>query len=153
MENKYYTPTIEEFHVGFEYEASLLSNNNIPFQWELIVFKTKQQLLQEGIIIKNQILTLDEIKSRINEKSIQVKHLDREDIESLGWEFIKQHSGTTDFDFEKGDYSLNFDPEFGYKWNLRIYDAEDQDNEFNYFNGFLKNKSELKKLMQQLDIK
>jgi hypothetical protein len=82
----------------------------------------------------------------------RVKYLDKEDIESLGWEFIKQHPGTSNFDFEKESYSLNFDPEFGGKWNLRIYDGEDQDSEFNYFSGYVKNKSELIKLLKQLGI-
>lgn len=27
MENKYYTPSIEEFFVGFEYEAQIMSEN------------------------------------------------------------------------------------------------------------------------------
>jgi len=66
-ENKYYTPEIEEFFVGFEYEVY----DKLHGVWN----KENNFFLQQGDF----------------KDSIRVKHLDREDIESLGWE----HDQTT----------------------------------------------------------
>lgn len=145
-ESKYYIPTIEEFHVGFNYEIwekKLVYDKVWKFRVNKYIFNEKQ-VTQTFF---NYNFTED-----LREGKIRVKLLDKEDIESLSWEFIKQHPGTTNFDFEKESYSLNFDPKFGNKWNLRIYDGEDQDSEFNYFSGYIKNKSELIKLLKQLGI-
>jgi len=70
---KYYTPTPEEFHIGFEYENKLVDGY---WQWhgetEKVVFTKGTNL--EGIIDYPNL--------------VRVKHLDREDIESFG--FIKR---------------------------------------------------------------
>ena len=139
-ENKYYIPELSEFYYGFEYE--LLKPDN----------KYYKRIFGKDIIDNYELDEFNDDLTKIAHSISRVKYLDKEDIESLGWEFIKQHPGTTSFDFEKEEYSLNFDPEFGEKWNLRIYDGEDQDSEFNYFSGFIKNKSELVKLLKQLEI-
>ena len=137
--DKYYTPELEEFHLGFEYEYKSFS------------YWTKHSL-EDFWICDNDGCIEDYVPTQTTLSLFRVKTLDKEDIESLGWKFIKQHPGTTNFDFEKEGYSLHFDPEFGNKWNLGIYDGEDQDIEFNYFSGYIKNKSELKKLLKQLQI-
>ena len=139
MGNKYYTPEIEEFNVGFEYER-------------IVSGMEYGKTIYDGFYSIRAYDWDTSIEEDIKDGEIRVKYLDKEDIESLGWKFIKQHPGTTNFDFEKGECSLNFDPEFGNKWNLRIYDGEDQDSEFNYFSGYIKNKSELIKLLKQLSI-
>jgi len=145
MENKYYTPKIEEFCVGFEYEV-----NGLEGIWD----NGKEERKWVHTSIDDNIHQLFAETKRLKEEpqNIRVKYLDKEDIESLGWECIKQHPGTTNFYFERNEYSLDFDPEFGDKWNLRIYDGKDYENEFNYFSGIIKNKSELEKLMKQLNI-
>lgn len=133
-ENKYYTPQIEEFHVGFEYELKADDGgwcySNVP----------------------------QEIVSRcINDNRCRVKYLDKEDIQSLGW---IHDVNMSEFDFdsfyiEPGidnkkrfiQYGLN-----NYK-NGQIYLEKVIDcgcNEIELLN--IKNKSELKKLMQQLSI-
>lgn len=43
MENKYYSPTIEEFHVGFEYEA-LWGIENIDGEWLKETFNNKSSI-------------------------------------------------------------------------------------------------------------
>ena len=62
--SKYYTPTIEEFHVGFECEIL-----NGYGAWK-------------HISVEMSHFKLDEVE---NLKEWRVKYLDREDIESLGW--------------------------------------------------------------------
>lgn len=127
--NKYYTPEIEEFHIGFEYEW-LDENGN----WNKESTPTK--ISKEGY--EDQLYGL------------RVKYLDREDIESLGFKMYKQHAGLTLMEFESNDsrHNITFDANFGEKWNITIADKFD----FIYFHGFIKNKSELKKLLSQLSI-
>jgi hypothetical protein len=86
---KYYTPTIEEFHVGFEYENKMIDGY---WQWhgevDKVVF-TKDTGLQ-GIIDYPNL--------------VRVKHLDREDIESFGFDFITtKQSKTNDFFMKQVD--------------------------------------------------
>jgi hypothetical protein len=64
MENNYYTPELEEFHIGFEYEW--LNENN---DW--IKESSPTEITEDGF---------DE-----QTYGLRVKYLDREDIESLGW--------------------------------------------------------------------
>jgi len=140
MKDKYYIPTIDEFHVGFECESNY------------VVIRGANSKLSE---YKHFIFTEDNIsyliEAYINDASsseVRVKYLDREDIESLGWTYYKTHSGTTTNEFELGEYTLTFDSDFSDKWNLTI----DFENGFNLFHGSIKNKSELSKLMKQLNI-
>lgn len=122
-DNKYYTPTIEEFHVGFEYEEL----------WEVIGIN--EEWLKEIYDEHDSIGTLCE--------TIRVKYLDKEDIESLGWNDIGS------LWFENGDYKLR-------KWkdqSLDIYFEYADKETIMIFRGDVKNKSELKKLMEQLNIR
>jgi len=70
MENKYYTPSIEEFHVGFVFERYFDQNN------------TKGWFKVSITTINN---TLDLVDS-IRKEEVRVKSLDQDDIESLGFE-------------------------------------------------------------------
>lgn len=125
---KYYTPTIEEFHVGFEYEVLDLADD------------------MKGITWRKQTFEGEEIRTYFTEElergEMRVKYLDLEDIVSLGW--INKKEGL--YYFEKNNYAdleILVNPSIH---NIGI-DAGDQ-----YFRGVIKNKSELKKLMQQLKI-
>jgi len=130
MKNKYYTPTIEEFHVGFEYEEGDFIGQPNEF-WE------------KQICGKDDTGDLEFYNDVIREHSIRVKLLDREDIESLGWVF---DNDDCHFDYLK--YRLLF--------NNGVVDIRvvgDSYREEYCFNGKIKNKSELQKLMMQLGIK
>ena len=91
---------------------------------------------------------LDVDCQRINK--YRVKYLDKEDIESFGFRFWKMHPGTTTHEFETNDgrYNITFDPEWGNNWNCTIQDEVD----FTFFHGFIKNKSELKLILKQVGI-
>jgi hypothetical protein len=138
MTDKYYTPEISEFHVGFEYEYAF--NKNLHgIGW-------KKAVIEEDFAtppIVNDIMNHD----------IRVKHLDREDIEGLGFEVA---SGF----YEDGDVQIHY-------WNnqsltlLSVYHngdirisggANNEEPRFLFFHGKIKNKSELKRLMVQLGI-
>lgn len=128
-ENKYYTPEISEFHVGFECEVYHHYSESEGFDKEVY----------------------DELTpiwyNRVKYKLVMVKYLDREDIESLGWEFQKQYPGLEEINFEKDDLILDYDLESNY---LRIYWTGQGD--VTRFSGFIKNKSELRRLMGWLGI-
>lgn len=125
--NLYYTPTIEEFHVGFECEIL-----------GIIGAKEDERLFSQSTIISQKELEL------IHLLEIRVKTLDKSDIESLGWRF-----GTNDYVFPEnknvtyGQYKLLFNNN-----ELEIIHLSGT-----LFRGIIKNKSELIKLMQQLNIK
>lgn len=72
-ENKYYTPSIEEFHVGFEWE--------IKSEFAHKFCQDSKDQYVKMIFVETDILNAISIYS----KGIRVKHLDKEDIESLGF--------------------------------------------------------------------
>ncbi len=136
--NSYYTPTIEEFHVGFEYEEFGNMNN-----W----FKT--QFGDSNSAEYNN--ELSECYWNIDHNKIRVKHLDQSDIESLG--FVEDKSNS-----EPDRLNLEFIKD-GYTYSIVLYDTTQiviykyKYKEEILFTGTIKNKSELIKLMQQLNIK
>jgi hypothetical protein len=141
MENKYYTPSIEEFHVGFECEIL-----NAYYKWNPIKF-TIGHYAELAMDNNQRGLTADTSEYR-------VKYLDREDIESLGFVF-KGKSIDIHFEME-GSFDI---VRWTYYKCLLSYGLHDQlavikivhiGDEFNVFQGKIKNKSELKRLLQQL---
>jgi hypothetical protein len=143
MSNKYYTPTIEEFRVGFEYEQ--LSINP-----------------QEDITVSNKV-KYEKCKfpdpflgyrlDRLNLSNIRVKYLDKEDIESLGFTEITEDT------FEKrktGDplvtYSIDY---FQIDNSDKVFLRIGQDvlsYEDILFQGSVRNVSELITLLKQIGI-
>lgn len=135
MENKYYVPDIEEFHVGFEYEAKIYNSN----EWVKLAFKPNT--------FENSF-DYDNDKGYSVGESIRVKFLDRQDIEELGWEL---RIGNSAFDsFVKGkNYILT---SFG-EQKIDIRHVNDWgDVETRLFCGTIRNKSELARLMLMLNI-
>jgi len=130
---KYYTPTIEEFHVGFEYEV--LAGN----EW-----------VNTKIHVENINLNMDRVINHI--ETCRVKHLDKSDIESLGLILDKTHSRDEYFDFRfpkkilglgTGDDKTIFVQTNSLDCEICIYTKENRGCEDIYFNGVIKNISEL----------
>jgi len=159
---KYYTPTIEEFHLGFEYEYLGSIKNDT---WEKILTE------QEDLSIMFDDFE-HEMDGKFNEL-YRVKYLDREDIESLGFlksddihhqkerllfgeEFIcfKKRVDHNDLYIEMlGNISFfNKHKLIISIWNNETMKIEKEHTPAHLFNGIIKNKSELKKLMHQLQI-
>lgn len=136
MDTKYYTPDISEFHVGFEYERMNGTD------WE------KAELTNVdcwGTMARGYENEFEEIDSLI--RSVRVKYLDKEDIESLGFE----HDQTT----KDGSYFYSGTLITENQWciNLKdftidIYDINSK-SDFR-FNGLVKNKSELKQILKMI---
>lgn len=140
-ENKYYTPTIEEFHIGFEFEkhdertASYRSDGYIPTNYHKFKYDLKS-------------IRLSQLGTHLFEKTIRVKYLDKEDIESLGWKYAQYLDRTT--------ICLNF--ERSNNWYLNYWFGEIPYVEIcrdGYDTGCalnIKNKSQLKFIMKCLGI-
>lgn len=155
MENKYYTPFIEEFHVGFEYERFIPQPNATEEQcWEKLQMSVNY-------------LTLDDLDDEIIEKEIRVKYLCKEDIESLGFEHLPKESlnGLTErFTIEGLHRRINEEYDDTMWWNVYLTfspdinriiikgDISSGDYGEKFFEGKIKNLSELKVLLKQLNI-
>jgi len=129
--DKYYTPEIEEFHVGFDYEI-------------------KNALWDKVISTKD--IFYDGIEYHLKDNKIRVKYLDQEDIKSLGWIPDKEFNNHYRF----GDnWVLHFRKHGDLLYPIDLYCGR---KEFppgayqSYMFIGIKNKSELKKLMKQLRI-
>lgn len=138
MENKYFTPDIEDMTVGYEVE-------------QLINQKWKKELFAKGSYLPENNDLLQWAHSCIISNTLRIPYLTKEQIEAEGWEFVKKHAGTECCDFEKYKYSLAVDFDFRGSIHLRIYDGE-QDNEFNYFSGKCKDINTFRKICKLLEI-
>jgi len=99
--SKYYKPSIEEFHVGFEFETLETdrdgSGNKSWNKWKLGNQPTFLKHIFDKYYGPNEV-----------EGSVRVKKLDREDIESLGWAFDKTSIGETQLKFFKDNLCLYY---------------------------------------------
>ena len=140
MENKYYTPELNEFFDKFEYEY-------FDIVWEKSIFDFRD---------------LDVIDDEIREGKIRVKHLDREDIEEvllpLGF-IIKEnkYNLSNHIDYLKGSIyekaiGISLENSLVKIWVFDFKGENDSKSQQGPFVLKIKNKSELRKLMQQLNI-
>ena len=137
---KYYTPSAEEFHVGFQCEFKNNMQDNV---W-----------LQEVCDVDLVSMALDRIEHQSVDdpfsEEFRVKHLDKEDIESLGW---KNKYAT----INGKDYFVDSEEEIftlfcAFVGGNVIIMKRQYSRHSCFFDGVIKNKSELKKIMQQLSI-
>lgn len=162
---KYYTPKIEDFYVGFEYEAAATFTDG--------TVKTQEQF--DNAIWSKEVFGIGDapyveraLRSRnadANRCGIQVRYLDQLDILELDWKLIIGENPIACDDFygsnpvEGLQYEIN-------DWRL-VHFNETKNTTIYYMNnewfkkgviqyffvGKIKNKNELKILMKQLNIK
>jgi len=151
--NKYYTPEIEEFFHGFEYEVwenSAYTNES----WIKKIF----QFRDNNYIYKDTSFIIAEFEQRGDD--IRVKYLDQEDIESLGFT-DKPTAVNQKFSYYKF-LKENQVCQITVYWDMNRTERENLIRIFRgtlhhypyteIFRGNIKNKSELKKLLKQLNI-
>lgn len=144
MSKKYYTPTIEEFHVGFEYEYQPpISNDWYKNTWEQL-----DEFYSDIYGSQEDFVPLPDCSN------IRVKYLDREDIESFG--FVDQEDrGMSEYSgylFQKEDSTVEFGT-FTVRYWIRVNRMKiDAIIPGTIFDGVIKNKSEFKRLLIQLNI-
>jgi hypothetical protein len=157
---KYYTPTIEEFHVGFEYEY----NNNHVWMHEPTKGEWKKEEYINGVGQDGES-DYHEIMNMLEHNEVRVKHLDREDIESLGWEdcdtptgYAGGHYWIKDAELKHGNRNIVEEMHLIHQpltnwiliWQVMRLTTGDTNN--TRFSGVIKNKSELKRLLKQIGI-
>lgn len=148
MEAKYYTPEFHEFHEGFEYIDNLFNVNT-----------TKRFIYKEVDGWRKSFF----IKG-IDNNQIKVKCLDRKDIEILGWKYDPNEDNEEQPDmfdihgYSKGYHKINNDIQYilyHFPNNFVIIESIKNNSsgyENMHFRGYIKNKSELKKIMVQTGI-
>lgn len=156
-EKKYYTPTIEEFHVGFEYEYKSEDGKYSTFanskgEW---IKKTFENEAEYGM---EELTEFQSIESALQNEykrygDVRVKYLDKEDIEALGWE--KQ------LDRVNIQPPIFYWKKIGSSWyrltihspeEFSIWHTENTSHLSCIFQGTIKNKSRLKLVMEMVGI-
>jgi hypothetical protein len=137
---KYYTPVIEEFHIGFEFELEDMNDD-----FSSMVFRKCTLSIGDDLLMLNEWLKNEEIR---------VKLLDHADIEGLGWDYIQEEIETSPFWFVKNIFSEKHKKsiEFQLITQFNGWICISEQIRDTRFSGFIKNKSELLKLMNQLQI-
>jgi len=151
MKEQYYTPTIDEFHVGFEFEVFTVSNEWKKLSWDFQF----------------------DLKDAIERDRVRVKCIDRQDAEELGFVMdpLPHEKYTASFYFaNKGNFNLWISEcnaeELRERWGFitpyyNVYirrflvPYEEAKSSFDWqdiFKGWIKNKSELKRLIKQLGL-
>lgn len=141
--SKYYTPSIEEFHVGFEYERK---NGD---SWEkTISTESDYSAMYSDYGEENEF---DEIETNI--RDVRVKYLDKEDIESLGFTFNEEtgwFEKKDNFGFNSYDnLSIQLHSLPGLIVVSRSQESSYQNEHYEFFIE-IKNKSELKTFLRQI---
>jgi len=142
MEDKYYTPESKDLHIGFKYEVASVNSDWYITNWTKKVFNQGD-------------LTSTFIKYPGH---YRIKYLDKEDIESLG--FV--HTGGRLIKNNVDIFSYKKDSFFEYvlKYNYSFNKLEVYKEDLNYFeainnclfDGTIKNISEFKVLLKQLNV-
>jgi len=135
MQEKYYTPTLDEFHVGFEFETAYGGRLD---QWNKDVFT--QEDLWHG--------------RHPTHETYRVKYLDHDDIIECGW-YDKIQADKYYFQTDICEWQMKPDAYQNDKMqgrNLSIFYSHGSIDSINEIIVWVKNKSELKKLMKQLGI-
>ena len=139
----YYTPSIDEFHVGFEFEMleyNYEGNDYYPSIFgNLLINNNGSQYTTE---IKTYV-------TYIKNEHVRVKYLDKEDLESLGFFYYSKFEGH--YEEWHFDVKSNIKLTLYLKSDLPFISIYKKHN-CSIFAGTIKNKSELKVLLKQLNI-
>lgn len=153
MENKYYTPSIEEFHVGFEYEHchSSISFVTLNFKTGEKENRTEPKKIWEKSIFSGNEFDVWKSSFRFNDSlkdgQIRVKYLDKEDIESLG--FMQEGDSAR---YRKENLNILF---YALAESINPLVLTDRvvvikDGEYVKYSGVIKNKSELIRILKMI---
>ncbi len=131
MKNKYYTPKIEEFHVGFEFE--------VYEDYDVLPEKSWHKETYPSDTVSQFYL---------NEGLLRVKSLDQEDIESLGFEQDKENPKVFK---NMRNFAMGWAIVFKCYDDIYIYRIlPNRSWSADRFRGKAKNKSELKKILKMI---
>lgn len=154
MENKekYYTPSIEEFFIGFEFEEEFKN-----YHWSKMI-KAKSDVYSFEKLKLDTSHSISRIISKIKQNRVRVKYLDSEDLKEIGFQI---HPTSYSAVYKKDDILISFSWDMKKIQISRIVMTQPDDFECSYefsgreekiFLGIIKNKSELQRLLKQLEI-
>lgn len=166
---KYYTPNIEEFHVGFEYESyEMYYTHEYDEGTPTWIKRTVTDINQKQFIGEERYRAIYHVSINNSyeenvewNKNIRVKTLDEDDLVDLGWKTAYSTSYVMDGQFtllhsigeEPKWFNLEKDGKLIVITECTIYNEVSGNwEQESIFRGRVKNKSELRKLMQQLEI-
>lgn len=155
MENKFYTPALQDFHIGFECYKKVPHTDG-GHQLSLGENTTT------GVFVIRDIYDMPTDQASLS--WFQVKVLDREDIESLGfsghkkavrhWFYLVKTCQTPNSHYSNRGFTLQWDETYGgviitgYEYASFIDDGSEQV----LYNGKCRNKSELKRILTLIGI-
>lgn len=133
MENKYYIPSIEEFHVGFEYERLVSMKGGTA-----VSIEEHHETWEKRIATRQEIALIFTSFPNI----IRVKYLDQEDIESLSEAATK----------DTYDIYAQINDAFYIDYNLLTKECKIHSMDDVLFFGKIKNKSVLKQVLKMIGV-
>ena len=147
MSERYYIPKEEEFYSGFEYECCKCLSKN------------KDKIVLDNIFIKYRFEVWDFLNYEdfyldrcISDGMVRVKYLDENDFNSLGALSDKIRSCGGRMCFWKENYTFTYVINENKLQIIKHSPANEKCLDEKIFHGVIKNKSELRKLLIQLDI-
>lgn len=140
MKEKYYTPELEEFHIGFEYETADIGDDWSIIGWDKVIFSKEINIYNISNFIPLQ----------------RVKYLDEQDVRDS----LKIVLPTSSYSENKRYFTVQAPGSLGYwvdividirfGWKDVIIKGKRGDEEEYLFRGKIKNKSELIRLLKQI---
>lgn len=154
MESKYYSPTIDEFYVGFEYYFCSTYQEGVDIDEIIIDGEDGYKKYIYDIPSNSKWDSKGWIISGLEHNQFKVKYLDKSDIEELGFEYKEDRGMSENYGHL---FYLPYNESTGLVCCLRYwFNSNRVEIKRNHigtiFDGTIKNKSELKKLLTQLNI-
>ena len=134
MHPQFYTPSLSEFRIGFEFEmlcsgGKLISGGDWV-EWNAYTFDTDW--------------SLEKISDELEEGNIRVKRLDADDIVECGWVYSESFKSSQLFVMDGKPVKLLYCPDISLITIMIFYQTA--------FTGVIRNKSELLDQMQRCGI-
>ena len=169
-ENKYYTPEVDEFHIGFTYEfrprlrQGIMSYVSQKFEyvdwWKTQEIGKKDENLIDALNNYNDPFSIDDVMSFHKDGMVRVKYLDKEDLIELGFEYMEDVRDCINFAkyIQESNRSINLTlHRNSRRVGFAVHDLNVKPPmtsiQIGTFGGEIKNKSELIKVLKRLGIK
>lgn len=105
MDTLYYTPKVEDLHIGYECEILGQSTSKLikKVDWHKVEVGFHQEIGEK--------VGINQVPGLIKAGKIRTPYLSAEQIKKEGWKLRTEYTGYYRFVFEKGNSWLSFNPE------------------------------------------
>lgn len=153
QDKKYYIPEVEELHENYRCEIYDQASTKLmkDARWHPVVVNTSTNEI--GLCV-----AMNRVKQLLRNNHLRTKYLDREDIESLGWELwrvVDKAMGRDSESFTLGNWMMGYNYDT-HTIGILILDPSkelDYPNNCGTYRGECKSINELRTLMKWLKIK